>query len=311
MNTHPRTPSFKLSSKAAPRPRASLGRLRDVSVQVAQLPRSAQHTRVGGGYRGNNNHAKEQHADDAFYGDDAGSHPALAGWKYFEMLRRYTPPAAETAERRRVPTAVRDAPHNNVVTLPTAAKPRHHKLYRLNIGICLCNEYNEVFVARRSDDGASWQMPQGGIRLGESPLDACIRELTEETGLRGEHVEFVQESRRWLRYCHDFSCHDDLTGKFTDFDGQSQRWFLFRLRPGAEASIDLEAEWKRTGGLEAPEFTEWRWMDLSNIPDQVPPFKRSVYRRVADEFGLTFSLMSIDMDDDTWLEKERRSVRSS
>ena len=96
MNTHPRTPSFTLSSKAPFGPRPSLGRLRDVSVQVAQLPRTT-YKGVGGGYRGNNNHAKEQHADDAFYGDVMGmlqTHVAialdqvLAGAHAFEVYRK-------------------------------------------------------------------------------------------------------------------------------------------------------------------------------------------------------------------------------
>lgn len=174
--------------------------------------------------------------------DDAG----LRGWKYFEMLGAGAPAPLRQA----------------------GPPPNRFKRYRLNIGICLCNEYNEVFVARRSDDGTSWQMPQGGMRLGETPVEACLRELTEETGLQPEHVELVQESRRWLRYQHDFSCHDDLTGEYTAFNGQSQRWCLFRLRPGAEAHIDLEYEWKRTGGAEPPEFTDWQWMEVRVGPSR-------------------------------------------
>jgi len=41
-------------------------------------------------------------------------------------------------------------------------------LYRPNVGIMLVNARNEVFVGQRLDRFTdAWQMPQGGIDLGE------------------------------------------------------------------------------------------------------------------------------------------------
>lgn len=31
-----------------------------------------------------------------------------------------------------------------------------------------------------------------------------------------------------------------------------------------------------------PEFTEWKWMPLEDIPGQIVPFKRAVYERVVE-----------------------------
>jgi putative (di)nucleoside polyphosphate hydrolase len=38
------------------------------------------------------------------------------------------------------------------------------------------------------------------------------------------------------------------------------------------------------GGHE-PEFVEWRWEPMQNLPDLVVPFKRAVYARVVDAFA--------------------------
>lgn len=41
----------------------------------------------------------------------------------------------------------------------------------------------------RAKDSVSWSVPSGGIELGESPEEACIRETFEETGI---HVQVKQ-----------------------------------------------------------------------------------------------------------------------
>ena len=73
--------------------------------------------------------------------------------------------------------------------------------YRLCVGIMLFNSYGNVFTGKRMDYKTSaWQMPQGGIELGENTKDAAFRELSEETGITYEKVEFVEEMDEWLYY---------------------------------------------------------------------------------------------------------------
>lgn len=55
--------------------------------------------------------------------------------------------------------------------------------YRPNVGIILVNGRNEVFWGKRIREHA-WQFPQGGIKYGESPVQAMYRELHEEVGLK-------------------------------------------------------------------------------------------------------------------------------
>jgi 8-oxo-dGTP pyrophosphatase MutT (NUDIX family) len=46
--------------------------------------------------------------------------------------------------------------------------------------ICI-NERNEVLMVR-GNDSDRWAIPSGGIVIGDTPEDCCIREVKEETG---------------------------------------------------------------------------------------------------------------------------------
>jgi len=48
-------------------------------------------------------------------------------------------------------------------------------------------------VARGYPSAGVWTLPGGGVAFGEDPTHACLRELTEESGLTGriERLEFV------------------------------------------------------------------------------------------------------------------------
>ena len=50
---------------------------------------------------------------------------------------------------------------------------------------------------------------------------------------------------------------------------------------GDESEINIH---EPAGGHE-PEFVEWRWEPMRNLPDLVIPFKRAVYQRVVDAFA--------------------------
>ncbi len=48
------------------------------------------------------------------------------------------------------------------------------------------NPAGEILLVRLSYDQHQWSMPGGGIDPGESPTEAVIREVREETGLEAE-----------------------------------------------------------------------------------------------------------------------------
>lgn len=64
--------------------------------------------------------------------------------------------------------------------------------YRPCVGIFLLNQHGQVFAGRRIDSRAeAWQMPQGGIDPGETPIVACMREMREEIGTN--NAELIKE----------------------------------------------------------------------------------------------------------------------
>lgn len=146
--------------------------------------------------------------------------------------------------------------------------------YRPCAGVMLVNDRGLVFVGQRLDTTLeAWQMPQGGIDPGESPLDAATRELGEEAGVMPDKVKLVAEAPDWLRY----DLPADLIGRAWRgrYRGQEQRWFLFGFL-GDDADVDIRTR--------HPEFRAWRWMAPDDLPNAVVPFKRDLYVAVLEAF---------------------------
>ncbi len=60
-----------------------------------------------------------------------------------------------------------------------------------------------VQLTQRTPAPGSWSLPGGGIDHGEHPADAVIRELYEETGLRGRVVELLDVDSHFREYFLD------------------------------------------------------------------------------------------------------------
>jgi putative (di)nucleoside polyphosphate hydrolase len=144
--------------------------------------------------------------------------------------------------------------------------------YRLGVGMMILDKYNRVFVGSRRDTRSrSWQMPQGGIDLGETPSAAVMREMEEEIGCNKGYI--IAESRNW--YCYRIP--KNLIPKLWEgqYCGQKQKWFLIRFT-GDDEDIDVNTM--------NPEFQTWKWVEFKELLKDVVPFKLRLYKSVIREF---------------------------
>ena len=163
------------------------------------------------------------------------------------------------------------------------AKTKYDDLpYRPCVGMMVLNQQGRVFIGRRLggpehvDDDHVWQMPQGGVDEGEDLYQAALRELAEETSMHS--VAKLGEIADWLTY--DIPSQIATKAWKGKYRGQKQKWYAFRFT-GNEKEINI----LQPVGGHKPEFVEWRWEPMRNLPSLIIPFKRAVYEQVVKEFS--------------------------
>ncbi len=136
---------------------------------------------------------------------------------------------------------------------------------RNGVGVIVLNNQNKVFVGKRKDNPVDrWQMPQGGVDIGESYLSAMKRELYEETSIKS--IEILKEINGFFEY----ELPKNLVGIIWKgkFRGQKQKWFITRFI-GNENEINLQTE--------NQEFIEWKWIIPDELPRTIVDFKKKMY----------------------------------
>jgi len=139
--------------------------------------------------------------------------------------------------------------------------------FRAGVVAVVTNSVGHVLAFERSDVPGAWQLPQGGIDVGETPLSAAWRELGEETGLGATDVDLVGEHPTWMVY--EFPDHVRSDGKRL---GQAQRWYFFRVHDDDVVPTPDQVE-----------FVAWRWVERSWLIEQVVNFRRDAYRAVLSQ----------------------------
>lgn len=87
--------------------------------------------------------------------------------------------------------------HENVIT-PNNTKGIYGKIHfkHIAIGVIPIDEEGNTWIVgqhRYPQNKYSWEIPQGGGKLNEAPLEAAKRELKEETGIEAKHWEEIAE----------------------------------------------------------------------------------------------------------------------
>ena len=142
---------------------------------------------------------------------------------------------------------------------------------RIGVGVIVLNDENKVFVGKRKDNPVDkWQMPQGGVDKNENFLSAMKRELYEETSIKS--IKVLKE----LDGLFEYELPQNLLGIIWKgrFRGQKQKWFIARFI-GKNNEINVKTK--------KPEFIEWKWIKMDELPKVIVDFKKDVYEKILIE----------------------------
>lgn len=150
----------------------------------------------------------------------------------------------------------------------------------------LCRD--RLLVGRRSDDGR-WNLPGGHVDSGESPVDAALRELKEETG-----ISLLKSQIKPLRE----------PKKVNTFTGKELEVHAFY------ANVPTELACHRNGS-DPGEAHDWSWINIQNgLPPDISMNWHNKDDAALEALGLGINPMDIDKQEDglekAWPKKYER-----
>ena len=116
------------------------------------------------------------------------------------------------------------------------------------------NASNQILLQRRGDNGL-WSLPGGGVDPGETPAEAIVREVLEETGLRVEPTAIVGVLGGLQHMRFTYPNGDQIEVVATLF---ACRVLGGRLRAEGEETLALD------------------YFDLASLPPLFPPYPHAL-----------------------------------
>jgi putative (di)nucleoside polyphosphate hydrolase len=139
--------------------------------------------------------------------------------------------------------------------------------FRAGVGAVIVDKQQRVLVLkRRNATDAYWQLPQGGLKVGEEPKDAILREICEETAIDKTKLKCKAKYPELLAYKLPENAQSRKTGM-----GQVHQWFVFEFQGN-----DADIKFHRCG-----EFRDKDWIPVDELEKRAVCFRRPVYRHLA------------------------------
>lgn len=100
----------------------------------------------------------------------------------------------------------------------------------------VCYRGEQVLLVARA--ASRWALPGGTIKRGETPLEAAHRELSEETGMTGQHLVYSMQFTGLAKIHHVFFAEvgPDQTPQANN-EIEKCKWFPIHSVDGLRASI--------------------------------------------------------------------------
>lgn len=149
-----------------------------------------------------------------------------------------------------------------------------NSLFRPNIAFCIINTKNELLLVKQPLSTSSyWQLPQGGVRSGETAAATVRRELGEELGLKNFSLLLIKNSRQRYRWPLPLQLQDDDQEK-SKYIGQEQGLAIIKID---ERGLNLQPDPSEIGAV--------CWVKSYDFIKQLQPRRRRLGKLVLAELA--------------------------
>ena len=147
--------------------------------------------------------------------------------------------------------------------------------YRQNVvGVIINPERNKILILNRKKNLTEWQFPQGGIEENETPEQAILREMKEETGL--SELKILSRVDKTFRYYWPIHWPKESTRETVYYN---QKWY------GQEQTIFLLQQNRNEEPNPQEEHEEYKWVSKENLLEKTHPIRHQLIKIALEEIN--------------------------